>query len=208
MYVLVFRRYAPFATFGLGFEGDNRTTASTSLTATARTCGIVMFDRRSIGKLTAESSGTTYMGFGNTVAGWLGKHYSKVKSSITNKHVTPTTISFTASTEGANPMVPAAPDIDTYVDFSAKWLGSAVFFEGAVRGDAFPNAEVFVLDGFTKAVLLFNGQTKGDRQTGPFAGLPFSGIHNRIGTFATSVPIGPSDGFLVDRLSCAPTAMS
>lgn len=205
MYLLVFRRYAPFATFGFGFEGDNRSDASTSLTATARTCGMLMFDRNSIGKPTGESSGTRFLGFGGSVADFLGKHYSNVKSSVTNKRVAPDKILFTASTEGGNPMVPGAPDIDTYVDFSAKWLGATVFFEGVVRGDSFPNAEVFVLDGMDKAVLLFNGHTKGGRQTGPFVGLPFAGTENRIGTFSTSVPIGPSDGFLVNRPSCAAT---
>jgi hypothetical protein len=40
-FVLVFRRYAPFAKFGFGFEGDQRTGPSISLLATARTIGIV-----------------------------------------------------------------------------------------------------------------------------------------------------------------------
>ena len=207
-YFLVFRRYAPFTTFGFGFEGDRRTNASTSMSDTARTSGTVMFDRTSIGKITAISSGTTYQGFGSHVAGFMGKHYSNVKTSISNQRTFANQVSFTAGTEGGNPMVPGAPDIDTYVDFSARWLASSVIFEGTVRGDSFPNAEVFVLDGFGKAALLFNGQTSGGRQTGPMTGLAGSGVNNRIGTFSKSVSIGPSDGFLTSSLPCPVTKMA
>lgn len=49
---LYVRRYAPFSQFGGGFEGDNRSVSSTSLTATSRTSGSVFFDRRSIGRAT------------------------------------------------------------------------------------------------------------------------------------------------------------
>jgi hypothetical protein len=207
-YFLVFRRYAPFTTFGFGFEGDRRTNASTSMSDTSRTSGTVMFDRTSIGKITAISSGTTFQGFGTHVAGFMGKHYSNVKTSISNQRTLGNLVSFSAATEGANPMVPGAPDIDTYVDFSARWFGSAVIFEGKVRGDSFPNAEVFVIDGFGKAALLFNGQTSGGRQTGPLTGLAGSGVNNRIGSFSKSVPIGPSDGFVSSSLSCAVTKIA
>jgi len=40
-FTFVFRRHAPFATFGLEFEGDHRTGPSMSLAATARTLGCV-----------------------------------------------------------------------------------------------------------------------------------------------------------------------
>jgi hypothetical protein len=207
-YFLVFRRYAPFTTFGFGFEGDRRTNASTSLSDTARTTGTVMFDRTHIGTLTGISSGTTYQGFGERVAAFMGKHYSNVKTSLSKQHTFANQVSFTAGTEGANPMTPGAPDIDTYLDFSARWLGAAVIFEGTVRGDSFPNAEVFVLDGFGKAALLFNGQTTGSRQTGPLTGLPGSGVNKRVGSFSKSVPIGQSDGFLASSLACPVTRMA
>ncbi len=66
-YSLVFRRYAPFATFGGGFEGDNRTVASTSLAATARTIGVIGFSPGSVGPLNTSSSGTAFSGAGALV---------------------------------------------------------------------------------------------------------------------------------------------
>ena len=65
---LYVRRYAPFSQFGGGFEGDNRSVSSTSLTATSRTSGSVFFDRRSIGRATGGSSGTAFVGAGETAA--------------------------------------------------------------------------------------------------------------------------------------------
>jgi hypothetical protein len=207
-YYLVFRRYAPFATFGFGFEGDHRTKASTSMSDTARTSGTVMFDRSSIGKVTGISSGTTYQGLGSQVAALMGKHHSTVKTSISNQRTSTNHVSFTAATEGANPMLPKSPDIDTYVDFSARWSAGALNFEGTVRGNSFPNAEVFVLDGFGKAALLFDGQTSGGRQTGPLTGLAGSGANKRIGSFSKSVPVGPSDGFVTSSVTCPVTKMA
>lgn len=43
-YSLVVRRYAPFESFGGGFEGDNRQ-FSVSMAATARTVGVVLFSQ-------------------------------------------------------------------------------------------------------------------------------------------------------------------
>ena len=57
-YWLVFRRYAPFAEFGMGFEGDHRTGPSVSMNVTARTIGTVPFARGAVGAVTASSSGT------------------------------------------------------------------------------------------------------------------------------------------------------
>src|SRR5437016_1158026 len=63
-YALVFRRYAPFKSFGGGFEGDTRTAPSTSPLASARTIDITYFDRTGAGRSIGLSSGTTHTIFG------------------------------------------------------------------------------------------------------------------------------------------------
>jgi hypothetical protein len=207
LFLLVFRRYAPFASFGLGFEGDGRTGPSVSLSATARTVGSLFFDQRTAGKSLGFSSGTSFVGFGEKFREFAARHYSTVRFTLSNVKATSLGISFTALTEGANPMVPAAPDIDTYVDFSAKWMGTALHFQGALRGDSFPNAEVFVLDRDSKACLLFDGRTTGGRNTGPFAGLPGSGESSRIGTFSKVVPLSAAGSFAASQPACPVTKM-
>ena len=207
-FVLVIRRYAPFATFGGGFEGDNRTGPSISLTDTARTIGMVPFERGVVGSITASSSGTSYRGLGRWVELRAGRHYSKVKCAVTGTAITADTVSFTASTEGANPMIPVAPDIDTYVDFKAKWSAGALQFEGSVRGDNFPNAEVFVIDAATvgSGCLLFDGRTSGGQHTGPITRLPGSGATSRLGAFSARMPLSASGNF-ISSAACGQTKM-
>ena len=110
-YVLFFRRYAPFASFGGGFEGDHRTVASTSLSESARTIGAIAFGPGFVGTITGTSCGTTYVGLGPTIAKTLGRHYSKVMSSVSVKTSTLSAVSFIAETAGANPMIPGAPTL-------------------------------------------------------------------------------------------------
>ncbi len=62
---LVVRRYAPFAEFGGGFEGDTRTEATTSPTATARTVGVVEFDAKSVRGYRSFSDGSEFLALEN-----------------------------------------------------------------------------------------------------------------------------------------------
>ena len=84
-YFLVFRRYAPFVTFGFGFEGDHRIGPSVSMQATARTIGVVPFQRGSVGLISATTSGTHYDGAGAWVRKLAGNPKSNVSSSISDK---------------------------------------------------------------------------------------------------------------------------
>src|SRR5438067_2540399 len=61
----------------------------------------------------------------------------------------------------SQPTMSRPPTIDTFVDFRAEWSGTGVRFVGVVRGDDFPNAEVFVLDSRGTGCLLFDGRTTG-----------------------------------------------
>jgi hypothetical protein len=183
MFWLVFRRYAPFASFGGGFEGDGRTEASADLNATARTLGAVMFAPGTVGSSYAATSGTQYVGAGAAIARVLGKHFSQVTSSVSIATRTLDCLRFTAHSAGGNPMVPLAPAIDTFVDAHVVFGDRNMQLEGTVRGDDFPNAEVFVVDRMGGSIVLLDFKTTGGQQTGPMTRL--WGAHEKqvLGTF-------------------------
>ncbi|HEX7564056.1 MAG TPA: hypothetical protein VF396_12520 [Bradyrhizobium sp.] len=147
----------------------------------------------------ATSSGTHYDGAGVWLRKLAGNPKSNVSSSISNKVIAENFISFSASTAGANPMIPGAPDIDTFVDFRVDWVGTGLRFQGSLRGDDFPNAEVFVLDSKGQGCLLFDGRTTGGQNTGPMTRLAGAHQSQRLGSFHCAMPISPSGTFLASR---------
>jgi uncharacterized membrane protein YgcG len=105
-------------------------------------------------------------------------------------------ISFTASTAGANPMIPVvAPDIDTFVDLRVEWIASSIRVQGTLRGDDFPNAEVFLLDRKGIGCLLFDGRTTGGRNTGPMTRLAGGHESHLIGRFNLTIGISTDGNF-------------
>jgi hypothetical protein len=174
---LYFRRYAPFDTFGVpSFEGDKRKAASTSLKATSRTYGCVMFNQFEIVHRFANTSGTHYH------SSLWGEIVGASKVSMTNVRTSlagPSLIEFSASTAGGNPLIPKSPDIDTFVtarfDFGSPKL---LRIGGEVFGDNFPNLEVFLMCyRSSHTALLIDGRTTGGRRTGPMTRL--AGAHSK-----------------------------
>ena len=168
-YVLVVKRYAPFETFGLGFHGDGRGKASFS--GSARTIAEVPFDSTGLtGSAYGYSSGTLHPATG-------AKEYkSNVKVTISNQSIKDGVLSFTIHSAGSNPHPltgygHAAPDIDTHLDFMAEFGPDKITISGVLRGDNFPNAEVFLQPPNYKIVLLDHYETTGGRNTGPFTRL-------------------------------------
>jgi len=211
-FTLVFRRYAPFSTFGVLFAGDYRNGPSVSMQATARTIATVPFAKGSIGSLTGTSSGTEVNALGGGVRKMLGRQMSHVTCKLSNERISKNSISFTASSAGANPMfrlhgTDFAPQIDTFVDFNAEFAPNGVRFWGVVRGDDFPDAEVFVLDSKGTGWLLFDGRTTAGQQTGPFTELFGAHASLRLGTFSCSAPLSPQGEFRHANRSCSVTQM-
>lgn len=199
-FMLVFKRYAPFETFGGGFEGDNRTGPSSNRGATARTIGVVDFDIATVSpKMLGYSTGTRWFKDAEM-------SFSKVTTQLTVGSTANGSTTFTAYTAGSNPCVPAAPDIDTFVDLTAKFAPGSVTFSGKVRGDAFPNAEVWVYDGTVgaKHVLLVDYRTGGDRNLGP-ATLFGTGASTTIATFNRTVLLGADGKFVASDASATVT---
>lgn len=192
---LYFRRYAPFEKFGVpSFKGDVRTTASTSLSATCRTFGCVTFSQTGIRDSQSGSSGTEDA---NLVLHFLDrKRMAKVSMVTTRLHDEgPALLSFTASTAGANPLVPASPDIDTKVQIRVDWgAGKAMQVNGKVSGDDFPNLEVFIRclqSGYS--ALLVDGRTSRNRYTGPMS---LYGAGGDLCSFVATIPLSDDGTFV------------
>jgi len=199
IYNLVFRRYAPFKSFGGGFEGDDRQGPTTSLIATARTTGIITFAPGNAGHIQAFSSGTSFVGGGAKVQEMLGHHLSKVTSSVTVTTRTIQQIRLTALTSGANPMIPGAPAIDTYIDLSVGFRTMALELSGTVRGDDFPNAEIFVIDAKGRSSPVFAFATTGGRSTGPMLRLAGANSGKILGEFSCKVPTMSDGAFKINN---------
>lgn len=203
MYFLVVRRYAPYTTFGGGFEGDSRTEATVNPLASARTIGVAAFTLRNVAGYEGTSSGSTFDGAGEWVRKVIGRHYSHVTAEISNVDKGRDSISFTLYTAGANPLVPIiAPDIVTYVDFKASFGGPGVLLSGTVRGDTFPNCEVFALDCRANGAMLFDYRTSGGRNFGPLRLLGQK--DSTLGLFNVRVALN-GETFSAPPQNCAPT---
>ena len=194
-YLVLIRRYAPFDSFGFGFEGDDRKCGSNSPYVTSRTVGIILFNMNGKVYTYGNSSGSKFYGFGTWISEKIGTHYSKVNSKISSIIQGNNSLSFTVHTEGANPLVPVfAPDIDTYLDLTFKINKKTIDIRGQVRGDTFPNAEILIVDGGHEckydnaSLLLFDYRTSGGKNSGPFTRLWGSNKINHLGEFEHSIP--------------------
>ena len=203
-YGLWFRRYAPFATFGnigIGsFEGDTRTQASGAIGDTSRTYGCVLFNRSEAVRAYAGSSGTVLFGLlGGSIHGM-----AKVKIAFAKKPSSGA-IEFSAATEGGNPLVPGAPDIDTYVNVKASFsTPGQLNISGDVLGDNFPNLEVFLYCYRSKlSAILVDGRTTGGRDSGPGSRLFGTHATHRIAKFDVSLPIDGTGRLTGSRTAAA-----
>ncbi|NRF70293.1 hypothetical protein HLB44_25110 [Aquincola sp. S2] len=186
-FLIFVRRYAPFSSFGLGFEGDHRTAPSTNLNASSRTSGLVQVGPEGAVALVAFSSGTSHVGLGRDIEEFLGRWYSSVTCTAKTIQVAGNRVRFNASTSGSNPMVPFAPDIDTHLEMEIQFGPAGITVIGEVKGDTFPNAEVFIRGrGLNK--LLFDYRTTADRNSGPL-GLAGANETTSLGTFWHQLPL-------------------
>ncbi|MCF7699941.1 hypothetical protein [Loktanella sp. M215] len=189
IYSLWCRRYAPFKTFGGGFEGDNRTGPSILMSDTARTTLGISFGPCHVGPAVASTSGTSYPALGNRIERLLGRHSSNVQCSVKVSAKNIESVRFHVSSAGSNPMMPGAPEIDTQVEVTANFTGRQIVLSGKVFGDNFPNGEIFIYDGYGKGFLLFHFETDGGQTTGPMTRLWGSHSNQRLGGFDTRIPI-------------------
>ncbi|WP_415920990.1 hypothetical protein [Tateyamaria sp. SN6-1] len=160
-YELIFKRYAPFSSFGGGFHGDGR--SAPSVEGSARVWGIVNFAvGAGVQSYEAKSSPTFHtLSPGSTST-------QTPSMTVTATVNTPQRLTFVAHTAGSNPMVPGAPDIDTFIDFDMDMTGGAPEVSVRMRGDAFPNGEVFLRKDGGAVETLLDFQTTYGGLEGPF----------------------------------------
>jgi hypothetical protein len=84
------------------------------------------------------------------------------------------------------------------VDFSATFIGTHVAFSGIVRGDGFPNAEVFVLDQRSTAIPLFDYRTRSN-EAGPLHRIFGAHSENQLGMFQKQVELQADGTFRTDK---------
>ena len=190
---LFFRRYAPFDTFGFGFEGDKRG-PSTSIKASSRTYGCVMFNKAEAFYWFAGSAGTHYH---STVWGEI-VGYSDVSMTVELRQ-NDRAVDFSAATAGANPLVPKSPDIDTKVHCRFDFRTSGEMkVDVQSFGDTFPNLEIFIFCFRSgNAALLIDGRTTGGRNTGPMTRLAGRGAQRYLGRSERTLKL--TDQGLLDK---------
>jgi RHS repeat-associated protein len=152
------RSFAPWKTFGLGFGGDNRS-FTTSLGVTSRIRTLATFRRPGIQDLDVKSTSDL-----STWGPWedRGTPFHWYRADDRELHL---------DVAGANPLVPSAT-IDLHLDLSIDDVGGETCFAGTLDGDAFPNAEIFVQNGFGRSTMLHTFATAGSRNLGPYVYLP------------------------------------
>jgi len=142
------------------FKGDNRS-FTTDLNVTSRITGYVTVRLPWMTKVFAWAySDPTYDIFGNTAT-----EHPKIT-------VTSGGGSLHIATVGSNPLVRLAPDIDTKVDIRTQVNSGIACYSGHLYGDAFPDAEVFVLNSLNQPTMLITFATQGTPNLGPVLLLP------------------------------------
>lgn len=165
------RSFAPFKTFGGGFSGDGANRGfTTSSTATARIKQTVNIDFNknkpvvSGGMQTSDATHHPIRGEATAASKNALENVSVGKNSLGHKQV-----GFTSNMEGANPLVPEAPDIDinAHYSISSNQETGLLSISAYASGDKFPSAESFISDASGNSV--FIGVSN-------FEGSPFSSL--------------------------------
>ncbi|HKU44281.1 MAG TPA: hypothetical protein VJR89_39250 [Polyangiales bacterium] len=118
-----------------------------------------------IGKPSAASSGTTYLP--------LGIHgLAEPRASLSRAQRIPAGFAISLDVAGANPLLPGAPDIDLHAMLNITCGLRSLQVSGSLRGDAFPNAELFLTDDAGTSRMLMTFDTTAGPIGGPFLDLP------------------------------------
>jgi hypothetical protein len=200
---LVTRSYAPFASFGGGFEGDARG-PSTSAWATARITSTATID--------TATNNVTFHAFSNASA-WPANgtrtlaqnsysySYPSLPGLLSRMQITATatpTMNGSLTRDGCRgltinmshaagvPLIPGSPDIDLHTTFKLDVVGNDLRVQTSMRGDAFPNAEAFVRFGNDRTFMLHHFETS-QGPFGPYYMLP-GDFKRDMGSSTTSIP--------------------
>ncbi|UKB84404.1 hypothetical protein LF887_01775 [Chryseobacterium sp. MEBOG06] len=170
-YPIYIRAFAPFKTFGMGFDGDGENRGyTTSLSATSRLSQSYIMDpsTHKYTNLVTKSDPSHHPIFGTKTAsddkGSVSDFIYKVNKDGSN------TISWTSTMAGHNPLIPLSPNINVKTKFSLTENTKTGTLDIMAQqfGDRFPAAETFIQD--TKGNALFIGVSPYDGN--PYTSLP------------------------------------
>jgi hypothetical protein len=188
---LILRSYAPFSSFGVPpFHGDARG-PTTSPKVTSRLKAWVNFDpvASTVSQPDASCDETLQVTFGVR-----GKEIPKVR--IDSVKLGKGWMHFRLNTSGANPLLkPASPDIDLHLSITVSLTKQHLNVNAELKGDAFPNAEVMVMDSSGARRMIYTFETSGGRRTGPIVLLP-ADVQRQMNAICMSLPVNDKGLFV------------
>jgi hypothetical protein len=203
------RRFAPFESFGGGFEGDAKSRHipaandgtggfSTDPNATSRTSLTIAVEGQVITQPTGHADLSRHP--------LLGESRAEVRTSSTSAPASSTDGELDAQSAASMPLtlangrlsfVPWAPDIDSDVELSYEQKPHALEVAGDVWGDRFPNAELFLSDRSGTSVMMGTFQTQAGA-AGPLLELFGAGARvpaSELIGFHAEIPLDPDGNF-------------
>ncbi|WP_258554071.1 RHS repeat-associated core domain-containing protein [Myroides odoratus] len=168
------RSFAPFKTFGGGFDGDGAKRGfTTSLSATSRLEQSFTLDisKKEHGNLSTYSSPSKHPVLGTRTAD--NDRGSMSNLTYIDNNDGSRTASFSTEMAGHNPLVPGSPDIDvkTYFTMTENENAGTLDISAVQMGDAFPSAETFINDTNGNGVFIGVSPAIGN----PYTSLPGKG---------------------------------
>jgi hypothetical protein len=203
------RRFAPFESFGGGFQGDAKSRHipaasdgsggfSTDSNATSRTSLTIAVEGQVITQPTGHADLSRHP--------LLGEGRAEVKTTSTSAPTSSTDGELDAQSAASMPLtlanghlsfVPWAPDIDSDVELTYEQKPHALEVAGTVWGDRFPNAELFLSDRSETSVMVGTFQTQAGA-AGPLLELFGAGARvpaSELISFHAEIPLDPDGNF-------------
>ncbi len=167
-YTFHVRAFHPDASFGGGFDGDNRS-FSTSLDVTSRIQQEVTLDTSTDGLTQRSWSDESHNPYYPLISPWLPTRATETPESGTHSHRVQNSgadveqHSFTSYVQGNNPLVPGSPniDVDGHFTVTEDLARGRLHIRATFKGDNFPNTESFVTDRGGHAVFIATGTLDG-----------------------------------------------
>ena len=205
-YPITIRAYAPFATFGFGFHGDNRGYSNTPSYAngqgpTARVHQRILFDTDKKDIETYAWSSPSFRGSNSSNKKTATPEVKFDKSLSITKANDDKVFTFGTHLEAGNPLTPKAltPNIDVFSDFSITEdkKTQTLTVNGKLTGDNFPSTEAFISDPSGQNVFLGVGQIAAGvgKNTGPFTELPGENKDRPITSFSLTITTDKQGNF-------------
>jgi RHS repeat-associated protein len=210
---VVMRSYAPWKTFGGGYEGNDRGPSTAMQGPTSKliqrtfvdvdTATFVQDMTTRCDKTIADTVYPWVMRV-ITFKGWPGFQLHQEATADASGYAMlsgdPGRVTLQQHIQGAMPLARGAPDIDVFSRVEMEHVGNKLYISGSLEGDGFPPAEMFVRDAAGTAVFL-HSYTAPESQTlpslrfwGPYLLLPGEN-HRNMGSFGASINLNEDGNF-------------